>query len=74
MLNRYPLWKNLLVLIVLLVGALYALPNIYGQDPAMDVAAARRAPVAADLGDTLGKALQAAGIRSRPWSHEMAGC
>jgi len=36
--NRYPLWKNLLVVIVCLVGALYALPNIYPPDAAIQIA------------------------------------
>jgi len=35
--NRYPLWKNLLVLFVVLSGALLALPNIYGDDPALQI-------------------------------------
>lgn len=35
--NRYPLWKNLLVLFVILGGALLALPNIYGDDPALQI-------------------------------------
>jgi len=30
--NRYPLWKNLIVLAVLLLGIIYALPNLYGED------------------------------------------
>ena len=33
--NRYPLWKNLLVLIAIVGGGLIALPNIYGDDPAV---------------------------------------
>ncbi len=33
--NRYPLWKNLLVLIAVLGGGLIALPNIYGDDPSV---------------------------------------
>ena len=33
--NRYPLWKNLLVLIAVVGGGLIALPNIYGDDPAV---------------------------------------
>ena len=37
MLNQYPLWKNILVLLVVLVGALYALPNVFVQDPALDI-------------------------------------
>ncbi|MCS3902217.1 preprotein translocase subunit SecD [Methylohalomonas lacus] len=35
--NRYPLWKYLLLLIVVLVGAVYALPNLFGKDPAIQV-------------------------------------
>jgi len=35
--NHYPLWKNLLVLLVLVVGALFALPNLFGEDPALQV-------------------------------------
>ncbi len=37
MLNRYPLWKNLLVLIVVLLGFLYSLPNLYPDDPALQI-------------------------------------
>lgn len=37
MLNRYPLWKNLLVAFVLVLSAIYALPNIYPPDPAVQV-------------------------------------
>lgn len=33
--NRYPLWKYLLLAVVLVVGSLYALPNLYGNDPAV---------------------------------------
>lgn len=37
MINQYPLWKNLLVLIVVLLGVIYALPNIYPPDFAVQV-------------------------------------
>ncbi|MGQ7242203.1 protein translocase subunit SecD [Salinicola sp. V024] len=37
MLNRYPLWKYLLILIVCIVGVIYALPNLYPQDPAVQI-------------------------------------
>ena len=33
--NQYPLWKNALVIIVILLGTLFALPNFYGEDPAL---------------------------------------
>ncbi|MFT4769696.1 MAG: preprotein translocase subunit SecD [Glaciecola sp.] len=38
MLNRYPIWKYLIVLITVLGGALYASPNLYAPDPALQVA------------------------------------
>lgn len=41
MLNKTPLWKFLIVAIVLLVGSFYALPNIFGNDPGMSIRGAR---------------------------------
>ncbi|MCI7354254.1 MAG: protein translocase subunit SecD [[Actinobacillus] rossii] len=41
MLNRFPLWKNLMVIFVIAIGALYALPNIYGEDPAVQISGTR---------------------------------
>lgn len=37
MLNKYPLWKYLLVLAVLAIGLLYAAPNLYAPDPALQI-------------------------------------
>ena len=37
MLNRYPLWKNLLVLGALLFGVIYAMPNAYPPDFAVQI-------------------------------------
>ncbi|KGQ43368.1 protein translocase subunit SecD [Gallibacterium anatis] len=41
MLNRFPLWKNLMVVFVVVIGILYALPNLYGEDPAVQVSGTR---------------------------------
>ena len=38
--NRYPIWKNLLVLVVIVLGAVVALPNVFGKDPAIQVSRA----------------------------------
>jgi preprotein translocase subunit SecD len=38
MLNKYPLWKYLLVLCVLALGGFYAAPNLYAPDPALQIA------------------------------------
>ncbi len=35
--NQYPLWKYILIVLVLLTGLLYALPNVFGEDPAIQV-------------------------------------
>jgi len=37
--NKYPLWKNALVALALLLGVLYTLPNFYGQSPAVQISA-----------------------------------
>ncbi|MCT4701783.1 protein translocase subunit SecD [Enterobacteriaceae bacterium H20N1] len=41
MLNRYPLWKYIMLVVVIIVGLLYALPNLYGEDPAVQLTGAR---------------------------------
>ena len=61
--NRYALWKYLVILVAFCVGGLYALPNFFGEAPAVQVSAAR-ASVKVDT-DTLGKvevALKAASL------------
>lgn len=37
--NKYPLWKYLLIVVVTAIGLLYALPNLYGVQPAIQVSA-----------------------------------
>ena len=39
--NRYPLWKYLVIAFALVIGVLYALPNLFGESPAVQVSAAR---------------------------------
>jgi preprotein translocase subunit SecD len=39
--NRYPLWKNLIIVISLLVGLLYTLPNFFGESPAIQISPLR---------------------------------
>ena len=61
--NRYPLWKYAVLLVALLIGGLYALPNMFGESPAVQVSVAK-ASVKLDLGTvtTVQEALKAAGI------------
>lgn len=37
MMNKFPLWKNLLILAVVIISAIYAAPNFYPADPAIQV-------------------------------------
>jgi len=62
MINQYPIWKNLLVAFVLLVGTLFALPNIYSQDPVVEVTGTRGAEAGASLQADVSAALDKAGI------------
>ncbi|MAS26532.1 MAG: protein translocase subunit SecD [Oceanospirillaceae bacterium] len=41
MLNKYPLWKNLLIVLALVFACIYAAPNLYPPDPAIQVTPAR---------------------------------
>jgi len=42
MLNHYPLWKYLVIAIVLVIGIVYAVPNLFDQDPALQISAEAR--------------------------------
>ena len=39
--NRYPVWKYIIILITLLVGVIYTLPNFFGEAPAVQVSPAK---------------------------------
>ncbi len=60
--NRYATWKYLLIVIIVAVGAVYALPNLYGEDPAVQVSGSRLAEVNEATIETVTGALKDAGI------------
>ena len=62
MINQYPLWKYVLILAVLLAGLLYALPNLYGEDPAVQVSTLRGAELDPALVDSMQLALREGGL------------
>ncbi|MBW7656777.1 protein translocase subunit SecD [Hydrogenophilus thermoluteolus] len=71
--NRYPLWKSVLIVLVVIVGAIYALPNLFGEIPAVQVAPIKAgapwdaAPVEARIRETLASAhLEATGFERDP--------
>ena len=63
MLNKFPLWKYLLVLSVILLGVFYAAPNLYAPDPALQIAGQSSAQIIDDrIVDKALEALDEAGI------------
>ncbi len=60
--NRYPLWKYLVILAAVVPGFLYALPNLYGETPAVQVSATRTTKVDTALVTRMEGALKGAGI------------
>jgi len=68
MINKYPLWKYILLAAVLLAGCLFALPNLYGDDPAVQISP-RSGELDPALSGEVARTLENAGIegfRFRP--------
>ena len=65
--NRYPLWKNILISLVLLWGLIYTLPNFYGEVPAVQISSAKATLNldAATTVDRIASLLQQAGIEHK---------
>ena len=60
--NRYPLWKHLLIAAVLAAGAVFALPNVFGEDPAVQISGERGVMIDAGLAARVAGALEAGGV------------
>ncbi|MFM2477505.1 protein translocase subunit SecD [Celerinatantimonas sp. MCCC 1A17872] len=65
MLNKYPWWKTLMVALVVIFGVIYALPNIYGDDPAVQISATRGHQVGLSQVDQVRKYLKDDQINAR---------
>ncbi len=65
MLNKTPIWKYFLVIIVLGMCALYAMPNLYGEDHAIQISASRNAVVNEQLLTRVESTLAAAEIETK---------
>ena len=60
--NKYPLWKYLIILAVIIPGFIYALPNLFGEDPALQVSATRAAIIDDGTQQQITSALNESGI------------
>jgi preprotein translocase subunit SecD len=64
--NRFPPWKYALLIIVLGLGLVYALPNIYGDNPAVQVSSARGFDLQSEFVGTVERTLESAGVEHGP--------
>ena len=55
--NQYPAWKYLLISLALIVGVVYALPNLFGEDPALQITSDRGSAIPLDLDANIEDAL-----------------
>jgi len=63
MLNRYPLWKNLFITLIVAMGFYYAAPNLYAPDPALQIGGSSGAQgINERLMESASEALSEAGI------------
>ena len=63
--NRYPLWKYILIAVLLAIGFLYTVPNFYGESPAVQVSSAKvTVKVDASMTQRIEAAWQQAGVKA----------
>ncbi len=65
MINRYPVWKYIVLIVVVVLGLVYAAPNFYGEDPALQISGTRDVVVGALQEDAVTEALARADIPAK---------
>ncbi|TNF65624.1 MAG: protein translocase subunit SecD [Gammaproteobacteria bacterium] len=63
-LNKFPLWKYLLVLVVTLIAIVYALPNIFGETPSLQITPKNNDKITTQLVDNIEQTLNKANIQT----------
>lgn len=59
--NHFPLWKNLFILIVFGVGLIYSLPNLYGDDPSVQVSSTQTASITQEQANNIDSEIKSVG-------------
>jgi preprotein translocase subunit SecD len=69
--NRYPVWKYILIAVALLLGALYTAPNYFGESPALQVTTGKTTvKITSDTTARVAEALKREGVPARQVSLE----
>ena len=72
--NRYPLWKYILIVIALLFGVLYTIPNFFGESPAVQVSSGKSTlKVDSSLADRVSQVLQQGKLQTDGVAFENTG-
>jgi len=61
--NKYSLWKYILIVFILVVGVIYALPNLYGEDPSIQISPQRDAALGSDVEQSIENVLNESAIQ-----------
>lgn len=68
--NKYPLWKYILLLVIITLGIIYAMPNLYGEDPSIQVAPVKGVQLDERSLDKVNQALKDAEIDAKSTAFE----
>jgi len=72
--NRYPLWKYLVIVVALVIGALYTLPNFFGEAPAVQVSAGKvTVKIDSNMQERIAEVLRSAQIEPKGIQFERIG-
>jgi preprotein translocase subunit SecD len=68
--NHYPLWKNLLIIGTFLISLVYSLPNLYGEDPSVQVSSQHGNKIEQVQASDIESAIKAAGVPVKAFQFE----
>jgi preprotein translocase subunit SecD len=72
--NRYPLWKYLVIVVALVIGALYTLPNFFGEAPAVQISAGKvTVKIDGNMQERIAEILKSAQIEPKGMQFERIG-
>ncbi|MRX10423.1 protein translocase subunit SecD [Pseudoduganella sp. FT25W] len=72
--NRYPVWKYILIAVAILLGALYTAPNFFGQSPAVQVTSGKSTvKMTSDMTAKVADVLNKAGIANNGLTYDGSG-
>ncbi|MFA5984300.1 MAG: protein translocase subunit SecD [Methylococcaceae bacterium] len=67
--NSFPLWKNILILMLFGISILYALPNLYGEDPSVQVSAAHDGKITSSQAGQLESIIKQSGFNVKSFEN-----